>query len=95
MGEGELPLPAHRRGSGLHLPLDLLPLYHFDIHSGTWKHHAFIPPTGTARRAGPDLPRLFDEYLAEARRLVESTGGRVTDADLKTTEKDLIPFVYV
>ena len=48
-----------------------------------------------ARGTDADLERLFEQYLVEARRLVESTGPGPTDAELKTTEKDLIPFVYV
>ncbi len=43
----------------------------------------------------PDLVRLFAEYLDEARRLAETFGARWSEEDLKTTEKDLIPFVYV
>jgi len=80
-----------------------LPRYHFDIHSGTWKHHTFTPPEiqfglkapPTIRRTDAELPGLFAEYLAEAHRLADAAGGEVADADLKTTEKDLIPFVYV
>jgi selenocysteine lyase/cysteine desulfurase len=85
-----------------------LPLYHFDIHTGAWKHREFtaanVPfrlgneisrPPAPLRRADPDLPRLFKEYMEDAQRLVDSAGGGVTDAELKTTEKDLIPFVYV
>ncbi|HUJ75681.1 MAG TPA: aminotransferase class V-fold PLP-dependent enzyme, partial [bacterium] len=83
--------------------------YEFDIRSGTWRHRGFELPespfglgeamapaaTPAAKPAGADPARLFEEYLAQARGLVESAGGGVTDAELKTTEKDLIPFVYV
>jgi len=80
-----------------------LPLYHFDIHSGTWKHHTFSSPRipfglgapPEIRRTDVELPGLLEEYLAEAHRLADAAGGEVADADLKTTEKDLIPFVYV
>jgi hypothetical protein len=85
-----------------------LPLYSFDIHSGAWRHRAFVPLripfgleealSGNVRRyreEQPDLSRLFEEYLAEALRLAESNGARWSEKDLKTTEEDLIPFVYV
>lgn len=88
-----------------------LPLYAFDIHTGGWRHREFTPQTEAfgiteaLRYGGPsveeavaevsDLPALFRGYLDEARvraqALRESMGAR----KLKTTEKDLIPFVYL
>ena len=86
-----------------------LPLYSFDIRTGAWRHRSFVPPRipfGLAgkltaepprryREERPDLVRLFEEYLAEAHRLAESSEARWSEKDLKTTEEDLIPFVYV
>ena len=85
-----------------------LPLYSFDIHSGAWRHRDFVPlriPFGLEgglsgkvrryREERPDLSRLFEEYLAEAMRLAESNEARWSEKDLKTTEEDLVPFVYV
>jgi selenocysteine lyase/cysteine desulfurase len=82
-----------------------LPLYNFDIRSGAWRHRAFVPPrvpfglpealsgepARLHREEQPDLGRLFSQYLADARTSADSISPR----DLKTTEKDLIPFVYV
>jgi selenocysteine lyase/cysteine desulfurase len=86
-----------------------LPLYSFDIRSGAWRHRDFVSPRipfGLAgalaaepvrryREERPDLVRLFEEYLSEARRLAESMSEQWSEKDFKTTEKDLIPFVYV
>jgi hypothetical protein len=52
-------------------------------------------PARRYREERPDLVRLFDEYLAEAHHLAEASEARWSEKDLKTTEKDLIPFVYV
>ena len=82
-----------------------LPLYRFDMRSGAWRHRDFAPsripfgleealfglPPRQHREDQPDLGRLFEEYIAEARRLADSIEQR----DLKCTEEDLIPFVYV
>jgi len=82
-----------------------LPLYRFDMRSGAWRHRDFVPlripfgleqalsgePARLHREELPDLGRLFQEYLSEARRCADSIAPR----DLKTTEEDLIPFVYV
>jgi selenocysteine lyase/cysteine desulfurase len=82
-----------------------LPLYRFDMRSGAWRHREFIPPpvpfglehalsgepAKQHRDEQPDLERLFDEYIADARRSAES----IAQTDLKTTEENLIPFVYV
>ncbi len=82
-----------------------LPVYRFDMRSGAWRHRDFVPPRipfgleqslsmEPARNRGeeqPDLGRLFEEYLADARRCA----GSISQRDLKTTKEDLIPFVYV
>jgi hypothetical protein len=52
-------------------------------------------PARRYREGRPDLVRLFEEYLGEAHALAESFGARWSEKDLKTTEEDLIPFVYV
>jgi hypothetical protein len=84
---------------------EFLPLYRFDMRSGSWRHRDFVPPripfglehalTGESvrrhREEHPDLERLFQDYLAEA----GAHAGSIAQGDLKTTEKDLIPFVYV
>ncbi len=88
-----------------------LPLYRFDIHSGSWQHGAFAPrhdafgleealaPRSGAARAARAEERdhgvLFARYLAEAESLARTLRDRWSDTDLKHTEEDLIPFVYV
>ena len=89
---------------------DFLPLYTFDIHTGSWEHKDFEPapaPFGIAEAVagrggdsaeegaeGEDLDRLFDRYLVEAERLSTSLQARWSGTEMKSTEKDLIPFVY-
>jgi selenocysteine lyase/cysteine desulfurase len=82
-----------------------LPLYLFDIHSGSWRHRDFLParmafglheallaePTPPYLQKPPDFTSLFSEYLAHARQAADS----IEQIELKTTESDLIPFVYV
>ena len=41
------------------------------------------------------LGRLFDGYLAEAARLAGSLRTRYAGRELKTTEQDLVPFVFM
>ena len=86
-----------------------LPLYRFDLRSGAWRHREFVPsripfgleqalagePTRLHREEQPDLGRLFQEYLAEAQRRADSIAEAWSESELKTTEEDLIPFVYV
>ena len=86
-----------------------LPLYRFDLRSGAWRHREFVPsripfgleqalagePTRLHREEQPDLGRLFQEYLAEAQRRADSNAEAWSESELKTTEEDLIPFVYV
>jgi selenocysteine lyase/cysteine desulfurase len=87
-----------------------LPLYRFDLRSGAWCHRDAAPhrpPSGlTDALRGPTQPAsaevsedalgvLFDGYLAEAARLADEMARRHAGVELKTTEKDLMPFVYV
>jgi hypothetical protein len=82
-----------------------LPLYGFDIHSGAWKHREFSPapvsfgldfsPAGQSPLdPSADLDAFFDYYFAEAENLAQSLARKYSDADLSTTEQDLIPFLY-
>ncbi len=88
-----------------------LPVYRFDVHSGAWRHreaaagrppaslaealHVPVQTVSAADRDDAALGKVFDGYLAEARRLAEELARRHAGAELKTTEKDLVPFVYV
>jgi selenocysteine lyase/cysteine desulfurase len=87
-----------------------LPLYRFDMHTGAWCHRDTAPrrPSSGLTEAlrAPAQPAamdvdddalgvLFDGYLAEAARLADETARLTAGAELKTTEKDLVPFVYV
>jgi hypothetical protein len=86
-----------------------LPLYRFDIHSGSWQHGAFAPrfhafglaealsrkPAAAAAPAPPEHSTLFARYLAEAERLAHGLRDRWSDTNLKHTEEELIPFVYM
>jgi selenocysteine lyase/cysteine desulfurase len=85
---------------------DFLPLYTFDIHTGTWEHKSFAAaetsfgieeaaaPRGGASTEETAAERLFGEYMAEAERLSTALRARWSGAEMKSTEKDLIPFVY-
>ncbi len=85
-----------------------LPLYSFDIRTGSWRHRDSSPVETTfgieeALRASPspvtqptaqdepELGALFASYLEEAR----AAARALPQKTLQTTEKDLIPFVYV
>ncbi|MBN2551544.1 MAG: hypothetical protein JXB06_02190, partial [Spirochaetales bacterium] len=96
-----------------------LPLYRFDIHTGSWRHRSHRPPAvefglehalsgfageggGAGREDRAEAPRnekglkaLYDSYLEEAETLGEELKKSFDSAKLRTTEKDLIPFVYV
>jgi hypothetical protein len=88
-----------------------LPAYRFDLHTGAWRHRdaslgkapsSLTEALGRGAEAaavgiGEDalLGPLFDGYLAEAGRLADELARRHAGAALKTTEKDLVPFVYV
>ena len=89
--------------------VQFLPAYRFDVHTGAWQHREAVTapaPTSAeealarsnapALEVGEDaLGALFDGYLAEAGRLAEGIARRYPGAEIRTTEKDLVPFVYV
>jgi selenocysteine lyase/cysteine desulfurase len=86
-----------------------LPAYHFDMHTGTWHHRsapaveapfgidAALEEAARPAEAAPDAATgaLFDGYLAEAHKAADELARRHAGVELKTTEKDLVPFVYV
>jgi selenocysteine lyase/cysteine desulfurase len=86
-----------------------LPLYSFDIHTGSWRHREAAPAAGTfgvedalhataapaEQEEEPDLGALFRSYLDDAQARAASLREHMARRELKTTEKDLIPFVYV
>jgi selenocysteine lyase/cysteine desulfurase len=84
-----------------------LPLYHFDIHTGAWRHRDFAPPEtrfGLEEALEEEVPaaddrrparELYRGYLEEALRLAESLKRDFREENLQTTERDLIPFVYM
>ncbi len=85
-----------------------LPLYQFDIHTGDWRHRDFqeppvafglddaLQPRPAAAAADPvPLPLLFDAYWREALAAARRQAASFSEASLKTTEKSLIPFIYV
>jgi len=86
-----------------------LPAYRFDLHTGAWRHRDATPHGTPASLAealrnpapapgpvenGESLDVLFDGYLAAARRLADELERRYPGVELKTTEKDLVPFVF-
>ena len=86
-----------------------LPLYRFDMQSGSWEHTTHHPapaPFGleaalsaagepAAPAPGPDDQNaLFAGYLAQAVALADELSARWSESGMKSTEKDLIPFVY-
>jgi selenocysteine lyase/cysteine desulfurase len=84
-----------------------LPLYEFDLATGAWRHRSFPLPEvhfglEEALAGGPgEIPRTaeaasaaYRAYLEGARRLAEELQTRFAKAELATTERDLIPFLY-
>jgi len=86
-----------------------LPLYSFDIHSGNWQHRGFEEQpvefalerafAGANDPAPPqehtgDLRQLFRQYLEVAGELAEELAGGFQSKRCKTTQRDLIPFIY-
>ena len=89
-----------------------LPLYDFELATGTWRHRGFPlpePQFGLAEALAPGLPSAADDatpasgvpeqelyraYLQEARRLAQELKEGFNEAELDTTERDLIPFVF-
>ncbi|HEC62253.1 MAG TPA: aminotransferase class V-fold PLP-dependent enzyme [bacterium] len=83
-----------------------LSLYRFDIHTGIWFNKGYSPPKVTfgleeAVRAGEgereerSLQELFGRYKHEALKIAEALKNDFDEKAIKTTEKDLIPFVYL
>ena len=83
----------------------LLPLYDFDIRTGSWRHRGAGRTENTSVTAshdqGPEASdpteasRLHERYLREAHMLVASLERERPLVEMKSTEKDLFPFVYV
>ena len=89
-----------------------LPLYDFDLSTGSWRHRGFPLPEsqfGLAEALAAGLPSAADDatpasgvpeqelyraYLQEARRLAQELEEGFNEAELDTTERDLIPFVF-
>ncbi len=85
-----------------------LPLYSFDIHSGSWRHKGFTPRpaafglqdalSGAAGahkdQAAPGTGALFTRYLEEAEKLADELEVKYAGVEIKNTEEDLIPFLY-
>ncbi|MBN1837362.1 MAG: aminotransferase class V-fold PLP-dependent enzyme, partial [Spirochaetales bacterium] len=95
-----------------------LPLYEFDIRTGSWRFRGHEGPVvtfgldealaaadatldereGEEAAAAEDeaaLRRLYDRYLEEALARAEELKLGFDEKALRTTEQDLIPFVYV
>ncbi|MCX7029263.1 MAG: aminotransferase class V-fold PLP-dependent enzyme [Spirochaetes bacterium] len=87
-----------------------LPAYRFDVHTGAWRHREAAPVRatfgltealrGSVYPAAMDVSEdtlglLFDGYLAAAGRFADEMARCHAGVQLKTTEKDLVPFVYV
>ncbi|HEY9593790.1 MAG TPA: aminotransferase class V-fold PLP-dependent enzyme, partial [Spirochaetia bacterium] len=82
-----------------------LPLYEFDIRTGAWRCRGFEEnvercdlDTETRPAASATLPAgaaLFRAYLEEALRRAGELGERFSPSELKHTEENLIPFLYV
>jgi selenocysteine lyase/cysteine desulfurase len=81
--------------------------YRFEMQTGGWRHHQALthtprfglsealgwrrPPPGNREPAGV----LHERYLAEARHLAAVLGASFDPGRLSTTERDLIPYLYV
>ncbi len=82
-----------------------LALYEFDLAEGGWRPRAWRPPEvafgldqaleGRGRARMPAQAPSAAEALAEARRLAAGIAPGFDQAGLKTTERDLVPFVYM
>ena len=84
-----------------------LPLYDFDIRTGSWRYRGFdarVGPIleryeGTQGRPAPlsalDARELHARYLREADERACAAERHWSDTEVKSTEKDLFPFVYV
>jgi len=83
-----------------------LPLYYFDIHTGSWKHRGFEEKTGDfdidsakefsrqPEETVPDSTEVYKKYLGFAIEKARSLKKSFEEKKLKETESDLISFVY-
>lgn len=85
-----------------------LPLYSFDIHSGSWRHRGFTPRVGafglldalSGTRGGREDKAvegpgaLFSRYLEEAEKLADDLEVKYAGVEIKNTGEDLIPFLF-
>ncbi|KKM04930.1 hypothetical protein LCGC14_1759260, partial [marine sediment metagenome] len=83
-----------------------LSLYRFDIHTGSWFNKKYSPPQVTfgleealeadeGEREERSPQELFGRYKHEALKIAEALKNDFDEKAIKTTEKDLIPFVYL
>jgi selenocysteine lyase/cysteine desulfurase len=76
-----------------------LPLYEFDIAGGGWRHRDWRPrPVEFNLQAQAGRPPAAEpprDALAEAARVAAGLEKTFDAGTLKTTERDLVPFVYV
>jgi hypothetical protein len=85
-----------------------LALYEFDLAGGGWRPRAWRPPTVTfgiehALAGGGGCPEAKGaggapapaQVLAEARRLAGQLERDFDESELKSTERDLVPFIYM
>ncbi len=83
-----------------------LPLYYFDIHTGSWKYRGFDEQTGDfdilsakgffrqLEEPTPDRIKIYGEYLNFALEKAHSLQKSFNEKKLKETENDLIIFIY-
>ena len=87
-----------------------LPLYEFDIHMGSWRYRGYSSPevtfgldkalragmgTGEGEREERCHKELYSLYMQKALKSAEEFKEDFDERAIQTTEKDLIPFVYV
>jgi selenocysteine lyase/cysteine desulfurase len=85
-----------------------LPFYKFDLKTGEWTHDSHIEEgasfdledaleIGIKRSAheGKETEMLLKEYLAQANEMVSALKETYKEESLKTTQEDLIPYIYV
>jgi selenocysteine lyase/cysteine desulfurase len=86
-----------------------LPLYDFDLCTGKWKHKSFTPLIARfgldealelaanveeVNQETKPLKYLYLQYMKDAHEQVEKLKKTFRETELKTTDKDLIPFLY-
>lgn len=85
-----------------------LQLYRFDIHTGKWRYNGYeeekiIFGLDEALRRWAEkeeivsisLEKPYPFYLEQAHKLVRKLKNDFNEAEIKTTEENLIPFVYI